>query len=167
MLVDDRLAALPDVAEAPPRRSRPLYYEHEYSSIHRAATTALLSGDGRSPVTPATCQSGLPGVREVGRSGHPGHRDTHPLPRDRQSRRIFQVFVRANACSTRAETLRWDLWAYFHSGSSTPGIVMRHEHAIMGVPDDAQGKPGRPDSLAGTFADASVEGGGESKWRLN
>ncbi|WP_067656006.1 hypothetical protein [Nocardia harenae] len=34
-------------------------------------------------------------------------------------------------------------------------------------PDDAQGKPGWPDSLAGTFADASVEGDGESKWRLN
>lgn len=34
-------------------------------------------------------------------------------------------------------------------------------------PDGADGKPVWPDSQASTFADASVEGDNESKWRLN
>ncbi|MFD3706887.1 hypothetical protein ACFWUP_27430 [Nocardia sp. NPDC058658] len=34
-------------------------------------------------------------------------------------------------------------------------------------PDGADGKPVWPDSLASTFSDASVDGDGESKWRLN
>lgn len=34
-------------------------------------------------------------------------------------------------------------------------------------PDGTDGKPAWPDSLASTFSDASVEGDGESKWRLN
>lgn len=46
-----------------------------------------------------------------------------PSPFRPQSRRIFQVFMRAKVCSTRARTLRWEvLWASFQAGSSVwPG----------------------------------------------
>jgi hypothetical protein len=42
-----------------------------------------------------------------------------PSPFRWQSRRIFRVFIRAKACSTRARTSRWEvLCTSFHAGSS-------------------------------------------------
>jgi hypothetical protein len=41
-----------------------------------------------------------------------------PSPFKRQSRRIFQLFSRAKACSTRALTLRCEAWcSSFQAGS--------------------------------------------------
>jgi hypothetical protein len=45
-----------------------------------------------------------------------------PSPRRRQSRSTFQVFIRANACSTRALTCRCEaLCSIFQSGGPRRG----------------------------------------------
>ena len=44
-----------------------------------------------------------------------------PSPLRRQSRRIFQVFMRAKVCSTRARTCLWERLCFtFQAGSSSP-----------------------------------------------
>lgn len=45
-----------------------------------------------------------------------------PSPFSRQSRKIFQVFMRANQCSTPTRTCLWVLWAFFEPGSYSPGL---------------------------------------------
>ena len=57
-----------------------------------------------------------------------------PSPFKRQSRRIFQVFMRAKACSARARTWQWEvLCSFFQAGSSfCPRSAVRDNQA--GVP---------------------------------
>ncbi|GAA2242952.1 hypothetical protein GCM10010145_06670 [Streptomyces ruber] len=56
----------------------------------------------------------------------------------RQSRRIFQIFIRAKACSTRARTLRWER-SRFSFQAARPGV--RSGRVRDGARDDQAGAP--------------------------
>ena len=57
-----------------------------------------------------------------------------PSPLRRQSRRIFQVFMRAKTCSTRARTCLWDLLGRLPVGQLFAfAAAVRHEEFGAGV----------------------------------